>query len=164
MVILPPEDVSAEIDKWRQIYDSHHKMVPPHITLAFPFMPEHKWFQKRTAIADYLRTFHTFGITLKELKEFTGSPLVLWLKPEDSGSVVRIHTALEEKFPDYFIDAEFTFTPHLTIGSFDSEAKLFQAKSKITEELKPVYFQVSALVYMVLGDDKVWRHRDRIYF
>lgn len=163
LVVLLPEDVSRQIDEWRRVYDPHYKIVPPHITLAFPFIPEHEWPQKRTALDICSKPFQTFDVTLKELKQFTGNPLVLWLKPEDSGNLIRIRTVLEEQFPDYFINAEFAFTPHLTIGFFDSEASLFQTKKEISVELKPMYFKVSELIYMVLSNDNVWRHRDSIY-
>jgi poly(A) polymerase len=132
-LILPPEDVMRQIDKWRRVYDPNHKIVPPHITLVYPFIPENEWRQSRSMLVNCLKSFKPFNITLKELVHFEGEPTVLWIKPEDDGCIVRMHAALEKDFFEYTTGLEFAFTPHLTIGFFDSEALLVQAKIKFRQ-------------------------------
>jgi 2'-5' RNA ligase len=131
-VIIPPKEISTVIIEWHRLYYPFHKTVPPHITLAFPFISEEDWRQNYPAIEKCLDKFKAFTITFRELAVFVGSQCVLWLKPEDSGNLVRIHTALAEKFPDYFVSSEFGFTPHLTIGFFESEKVMYEAKNKIS--------------------------------
>jgi 2'-5' RNA ligase len=162
LVIIPPEEISAVIIGWHRLYYPFHTTVPPHITLAFPFMPEKEWEHNYSALENCLNKFKAFTITLRELAVFTGSQCVLWLKPEDSGNLVRIHTALAETFPDYFVALEFKFIPHITIGFFDSEELMYEAKTKISSEMRPLHFLVDELVYMVCDEDEVWRIRDRI--
>jgi poly(A) polymerase len=161
-VVIPPKEISSVIVEWHRLYYPFHTTVPPHITLAFPFIPEKQWKQNYTALENCLKNFKTFTITLRELAVFSGSQHVLWLKPEDSGNLVRIHTALAETFPDYFVASEFEFTPHLTIGFFESEEMMYEAKNKISSAMKSVQFWVGEIVYMVCEEDKVWRIREKI--
>ncbi|KPJ73598.1 hypothetical protein AMJ52_03530 [candidate division TA06 bacterium DG_78] len=162
LVIIPSKEISTVIIEWHRLYYPFHTTVPPHITLAFPFILEKNWQRKRSALNDCLKTFKAFDITLRELAVFTGSQRVLWLKPEDSGNLLRIHTALAEKFSDYFVASEFEFTPHLTIGFFESDEMMYEAKNKISSEMKPLHFLVDEIVYMVCDEDEVWRIRDKI--
>jgi 2'-5' RNA ligase len=161
-VIIPPKKVSAVIVAWHRLYYPFHATVPPHITLAFPFIPEKEWQQNYTALENCLQKFKFFSITFRELAVFTGNQYVLWLKPEDSGNIRRIHTAVAEKFPEYFVAEEFEFTPHLTIGFFESQEVMYEAKNKISSMMTPLHFVVDEIVYMVCGEDKVWRIRDKI--
>jgi len=161
--VLLPEDISLEIDKWRRVYDPHHEMIPPHITVTYPpFVPQKEWPLVQLALVKCLRAFRPFNITLEELETFAGSPYVLWLKPEDGGNLSRIHVALAERFSNYVFALPFDYVPHLTVGFFNSREALSQAQEVISSGMKPLHFQVDELVYMVLGDNGIWRIRDRL--
>jgi 2'-5' RNA ligase len=157
LVVLFPEEVGVEIDKWRRIYDPRYQMVPPHITVAYPpFVPEKEWPLVRPALVECLSRFQPFRIHLEELGAFAGSPHVLWLKPEDDGNLMRIHAALEERFAQYVPASPFDYIPHVTIGAFHSEEELFRAQEAILSEWKPCHSHVNELVYMSSDNDGVW--------
>ncbi|MCK4421516.1 2'-5' RNA ligase family protein [candidate division WOR-3 bacterium] len=161
--IFPPDEVSIKIDKWRRVFDPNHKIISPHITLAFPFIPENDWPQMRPELIDCLKSFQPFDITLMELGDFAGNPLVLWLKPDNGGYLICIRAALEEQFPIYVPASEFGYVPHLTVGFFDSNEALSRVKNTILSELEPLQFCVDSVNYMVFGDNGKWCLRDKIY-
>jgi len=163
--LFVPAPASDAINRWRRVYDSHHQIIAPHVTLAYPpFVPEAHWPQVRPALADCLQDFPSFTITLRALGTFAGDPYhVLWLRPEDDGRLLRLRAALEERFPDYVPPVPFDrYTPHATVGFFKDPAALAGAQAVIQAEMTPLRFQVDEFVYLVLDDDGVWQLRDRL--
>jgi 2'-5' RNA ligase len=160
---FPLGEVSSEINRWRCIYDPHLGEIAPHITLAYPpFIPERDWTANRPAIAELLKDVRPFSITFKELGTFSGTPSVLWLRPEDGGNLSRLHSALVDLLPAYVLTTPFGYVPHLTLGFFDTPEALAEAQKVILSEIKPLRFEANELIYMVFGDDGVWRTRDRL--
>ena len=161
--IFLPREISLEIDGWRRAYDPHRAEIPPHITLAYPpFVPEEDWGSERPAIVECLQDFQPFTITLRETGTFAGSPSVLWLRPEDGGNLSRLHAALARQLPAYVPASPLGYVPHVTLGFFDSQEALSRAQGVILAEIRPLHFQADELIYMVFGNDGVWRTRDRL--
>ena len=150
------KEVSQVIDKWRRVYLPQHREIPPHITVVYPpFVPLDEWPSVRAAVAECLRAFHHFDVTLKELGTFPGPPHVLWLKPEDGGNLSRIHAALVERCPSYVSDPA-SYVPHVTVGLFDTQEALSKARDAIPAEIVPLHFRVDELSYAVRGGYGVW--------
>jgi 2'-5' RNA ligase len=165
LFIAPPQRVQAKIVPWRRIYDPEHwRLIPPHITVAYPFVRAEDWPAAQPALAECLAAFPPFWITLSELAAFEQPEVVLWLRPDDEGALVRIHVALAELFPTYFPPGPLPFVPHLTLGFFDSVAGLTQARAAIAARLsrlwRPLRFRVAALHYAVCAAGGVWRIHD----
>ncbi len=157
LVVLVPEPVSALVDQWRSLHDPSFAIVPPHITVAYPpFVPEADWPSVRPAIAELLAQFSPFQVELTELGTFAGSSFCLWLKPEDNGSLARIHAALAERFPEYVPNGPFDYRSHVTIGVFESEQGLLQAQGRIQDAWQSIAFQVEELVYLSVDSDRRW--------
>jgi 2'-5' RNA ligase len=162
-VFLSPE-VSQQVDRWRSVYlREHYEGIPPHITVVYPsFVRVEEWPSARPALVECLAQFQAFDITLKELGTFPGTPHVLWLKPEDGDHLSRIHRQLIHRFPHYVPPGSPEFVPHVTIGFFDAEEALSQAREAVQAQIKPLHFRVEELFYAVLGDEGVWRVHDRL--
>jgi 2'-5' RNA ligase len=160
---FPVGEVSSEINSWRCIYDPHLEEIAPHITVAYPpFIPERDWAANRPAIVELLKDFRPFPITLEELGTFPGTPSVLWLRPEDGGALSRLHSALVDLLPAYILTSPLGYVPHLTLGFFDTPEALAEAQKVILSKIKPLHFEADELIYMVFGDDGVWRTHDRL--
>ncbi len=160
---FPPGEISREIDRWRFIYDPHHEGIRPHITVAYPpFIPEKDWAMNQPALVELLKDYLPFSITLRDLGTFAGRPAVLWLRPEDGGHLTRLHNALVDLLPAYILTSPLGYVPHLTLGFFDTPEALAEAQQVILSEMKPLHFEADELIYMVFGDDGVWRTRDRL--
>ena len=160
---FPPDEISAEIDRWRCIYDPNHEGIRPHITVAYPpFIPEKGWATNRPALVELLKDWPPFPVTLRDLGTFAGSPAVLWLRPEDGGRLTRLHDALAGLFPAYELTLPVGYVPHLTLGFFETPEALAEAQKVILSEIKPLHFEADELIYMVFGDDSMWHTRDRL--
>jgi len=159
---VPPE-VAVVINRWRRIHLPDHPQIAPHVTVAYPpFVPEEDWLSLRLAVAECLRAFQPFQVTLAEPGAFAGEPHVLWLKPEDGGRFSRIREALAERLPDYFPPMLWEYVPHVTIGPFDTQEALAQARQLVESEWRPMRFEVSELVYAVMLADGTYRIADRV--
>lgn len=157
LVVLPPEAIAKEVDRWRRLHDPNYAIVPPHITVAFPpFVPEADWPAVRPVIAECLRQFPPFVVQLRELGTFSGDSYYLWLKPEHDGSLVRIYTALSEWFPQYMPALPFEYRCHVTIGVFDTAEDLRNAERHVLSEWSPCGFEVDHLVYMSPDSRGLW--------
>ncbi len=157
LVVLVPEPVSVVVDQWRSLYDPSFAIVPPHITVAYPpFVPESEWPSVRPAIAGLLAPFSPFRVELTELGTFSGSPFYLWLKPEDDGSLARIHAALAERFPEYVAKGPVDYRSHVTVGVFESEQELLEAQRRIQAAWQSCGFQVEELVYLSPDSGSQW--------
>ncbi len=161
LFVLPSQRVQAKIVPWRRIYDPEHwRTIPPHITLAYPFVREEVWPALRPALVACLRDFRPFWITLAELGTFEHPQAVLWFRPDDGGALARIQRALSEQLPAYSQNDPLAFVPHLTVGFFDSLEAMARARAAISAVWQPLRFRVTAVRYGVLETSGVWRVRD----
>jgi 2'-5' RNA ligase len=157
LVVLLPDALASQVDSWRRLYDPNHMIVPPHITVAYPpLVPEEEWPSARPVIAKCLRQFAPFRIDLQEMGTSGGQPCYLWLKPEDNGTLARIHATLVHRFPRYAPVLPFDYMGHLTIGVFDSLERLREAQAAVRSEWKRCHFQVRHLVYMSPDAKVLW--------
>lgn len=157
LLVLPSRRVSARILPWRRLYDPEHwRLIPPHVTVAYPFVREAKWEGVRADLARAVAAFPPFWITLSGLNTFEDPHAVLWFRPDDGGMLLRIQAALATQFPNYVQDGPLGFVPHLTVGFFDSQEDMAAARSRIAAAWQPIRFRVKALTYMTLCPDGSW--------
>jgi 2'-5' RNA ligase len=157
LAIFPPRRISTQIDKWRRVYDPLFALVPPHITVAYPpFVPEEDWPAVQPELARCLSSFFPFHIRLRWLGTFSGETFVLWLRPEDDGTLVRIHARLAEEFPQHVPALPFDYVPHLTIGCFEAEHELRRAQQAVEDEIVPRQFLVKELMYTSHDQGGTW--------
>ena len=71
LFVLPSQRVQAKIVPWRRRYDPEHwRTIPPHITVAYPFVRHEDWPEVKPAFTACLQAFQPFWITLAELGVF----------------------------------------------------------------------------------------------
>ncbi len=163
LLILPPRRVQARVIPWRRLYDPEHwRTIPPHITMAYPFVRQEDWAAFRPALAGNLAAFRPFWVTLADLGVFESPQAVLWFRPDDDGMITRIHSVLSQCFPPYATPDPLPFTPHLTVGFFDSSEAMAAAKARIQAAWQPLRFRVRALQYAVYCEDCAWRTIDEL--
>jgi 2'-5' RNA ligase len=81
--VVPSQRVCAKIIPWRRIYDpAHWHTIPPHITLAYPFVHKEDWAEAQPAVVASLTTISPFWVTLAELSAFEAPQAVLWFRPD----------------------------------------------------------------------------------
>lgn len=161
--IIPPQNICTTINTWRQKYDPHVEQMEPHVTIAYPpFIKLEEWRDRRATVADCVRKFGPFEVSIAEAGSFPGDVKVLWLKPDDGDILAGIRRSLMSEFAAYVPELPYEYLPHLSVGYFESENALLIARSKVEAELESLSFTVHDVAYVVLGEDRVWRTHENL--
>lgn len=156
------EPLAAAINFWPQRFNPSLNTIEPHITVAYsPFMPSFDWPAVCPVLAGLLAEFQPFTISLRHTNVFWNPGRVLWLEPEDGGVLVRLDACLKERFPQYFPASELLFTPHATLGFFDSDVALLEAQRAVEATWHPLHFLVDAITLGV-NLQGVWKPSDSL--
>jgi 2'-5' RNA ligase len=161
--VFPPEAINDLVDVWRRAYTPSVTRIAPHITLVYPpFLSQERWPMFRLELTDCLADFLPFDVSLNLVESFPGNPLILWLKPQDSGQLVLLRKTLEERFPQEIAPFPIRFQPHLTIGLFDDADALAMARERVQAELKPMSFRVDRIFYCAQIETGQWWVKDYV--
>jgi 2'-5' RNA ligase len=122
------------------------------------------WPAQRAAFAACLQGFAPFRIEITRLDRFFSPALVLWLQPEDGGTITRMYRQLVERFPAFIEPPRppYTFVPHMTVGFFNSLEAMEEAQQKIAGELTCLEFEVNEVVFAAQTEQKKWGRVDGI--
>ena len=165
LAFFPPASVAQVVNRWRRLYDPNVEAMEPHITLVYPInLTAEEWPAHRAAFAACLGGFAPFRVEITRLNRFLSSALVLWLQPEDGGTITRMYRRFAEHFPAYIVPLQspLSFVPHMTVGFFDSLEALQEAEQKIAAELTCLEFEVNELVFGTQTEQGKWGRVDGI--
>jgi 2'-5' RNA ligase len=165
LAIFPPAQVTQVVNRWRRLYDPNVDAIEPHITLFYPLnLSVEEWPAQRSVFTACLDGFAPFRIEITRLNRFLSPARVLWLQPEDGGTITRMYRRLEERFPAYVEPPPppFSFVPHMTVGFFNALADLEEAQEKIASELTSLEFEVSEVSFAAQTEQGKWGRVDGI--
>jgi 2'-5' RNA ligase len=165
LAFFPPAQVAQVVNHWRRLYDPYVDAIEPHITLVYPLnLTVAEWAEQRAAFAACLQSFAPFHIEITRLNRFLSPALVLWLQPEEGGTLTRMYRQLEERFPAFIEPPQppLSFTPHMTVGFFHALDDLEEAQHTIAAELTCLEFDVSELVFAAQTEQGKWGRVDGI--
>jgi poly(A) polymerase len=162
LAIIPPKDLFPQIQAIRQQYDAGFVRIVPHITLLYGFLPDEYFEEVVDLIAPILAQIQPFTVTLADFHIFTHrKTATAWLRPvvQPEGALHQLQRTLNELFPQCYEQSTKTeagFTPHLSVGQFDTPA-IAQAK---LPKWHPVKFTVDAVALISRRQDEpcVTRH------
>jgi len=123
IAIFPSKKLQDLTNSYRKRYDSHYKLIPPHVTLKSTFTSTEEDIKRISAILkDISKAYEPF--TLKVLKVSTFQPInnVIYLKIDPNEELVRLHEALHTE--ELGKEKPYTFIPHLTIGQNLSDKEM----------------------------------------
>lgn len=141
VVLIPPESAQPPIQAIRRIHDRNFVRWMPHITLLYPFAARTDFANVTDALAKAAEQTTPFSIQLRRFDAFKHRrSCTMFLVPEPSDEIVRLHTTLTQHLPDYDDTARFAsgFHPHLSVGQFqhrslDSEQQRLQTAWQPTQ-------------------------------
>ena len=120
------------IEKWRKAYDPLYGLIPPHITLCFPFESEITTSELIHHMQTVLEDISCFKLVLNGYRMHKQEYLFLEVTAGRE-SIINCHQRLYSgKLKDYF-EPNQSYAPHLTIGRFQSPELLKQAYSKVSQ-------------------------------
>ena len=153
VVIIPPEEKWAPIQKIRERYDRQINRWMPHITLLYPFKPAHLFNEIFHDFKKTCKKISSFSIILKEIKSFSHgkNSHTIWVSPEP----VKLIKDLQEKLLKIAPDCDDVnkymngYTPHLSIGQLkSSKGDLTKIINLFQESWNPIIFVVKKIAFI----------------
>lgn len=145
LVWIPPQ--IENIQEIRALHDSKYERWLPHITLIYGFISEALFEEAAVLIAEAVADLQSFEIELQSVQFFEHrQSFTAWLQPDTKAihQLQILQARLQKLFPtcDEQSNKPNGFTPHLSLGQFDSLENL----QKIIPLWKPLKTQVSEIV------------------
>jgi endonuclease/exonuclease/phosphatase family metal-dependent hydrolase/2'-5' RNA ligase/uncharacterized protein (UPF0248 family) len=154
IVWIPPQHLWRNIQELRAVYDSKFARWMPHITLIYGFISEELFAEATPIIASALADMPPFELVLESIQYFEHTKTITaWLQPdaEATRQLQALQARLQTLFPtcDEQSTKENGFTPHMSIGQFES---VEQAR-KALPTWKPLKTTVQEIALISRGKD-----------
>lgn len=115
IAMFPSKALQDIVNSYRKRYDPHYALIPPHITLKYPFeMDDNKINSAIKKIRDIAKTLPPISIKVTKVSSFHPVNNVLYLKVEETEELTLLENKLNED--DFEDNRNYSFVPHLTIG------------------------------------------------
>jgi 2'-5' RNA ligase len=148
IALIPPEDLWPPIQAIRRAHDRHFKRWMPHITLVYPFRPQHEFGALAERFVHACAQIPPFQVEMATVGWFQHrSSYTLWLAPEPKETLVRLQTALWRVVPDCEDTRrhEGGFTPHLSLGQVRGREALSELLAEVQRAWSPIHFLASEI-------------------
>ncbi|MCL5438592.1 MAG: 2'-5' RNA ligase family protein [Patescibacteria group bacterium] len=120
-IVYFPKINLEKINAFRENYDPHWNIIPPHITLVSPFsdIPEDQIFKHLKKVTEDLKPFqiHLHGL----LK--TDDHLLFLRVKEGRDEIINVHNKLYSGILS-FLEQKYIFDPHMTLGKISAKDNL----------------------------------------
>ena len=162
-IVVPVPDAEPAVGTWRDRYDASAPFgMPAHITVLYPFLPEHRLTQ---SVVDRLKEVCAGSPVLSvELRETRRFPGMLYLAPEPDDGFRRLTETVAREWPEAppYGGAHDDNIPHLTVAQDLSHHELDDVDRAVTTALPIATRLTSACLYVF--DGTRWRVRDVLPF
>ncbi|GGE71470.1 YjcG family protein [Priestia taiwanensis] len=122
IVIFPSKTLQDKANSLRKRYDSHYGLIPPHVTLKYPFEADEHTTE---AIVQELRHIASevqpFTLTSGNVSSFYPTNNVIYFKIAQSEALATLNNKMHDGV--LATEKEYAFVPHLTIGQNLSDAE-----------------------------------------
>ncbi len=163
-LVVPVAGAAAAADPWRERTCTAKPSagIPPHVTIAFPFVPPSELDDALVeGLAELVGAVPGFPF---ELAGFGRFPEVLYLAPTPSEPFVALKERVHGRFPGYplYGDPERKFVPHLTVAQ--GESKLLDAAEAAVRPFLPLRAEARELLLLAEAepDWRRWEQRARM--
>jgi len=115
VVIFPSKKLQDIVNSYRKRYDPNYSLIPPHITLKYPFESNEEGIK---TVAKYLEevSTNTLPLSLKVLKVSSFKPVsnVIYLKVDPTAELISLQQKMQTDL--MVTGTDFAFVPHITLG------------------------------------------------
>ncbi|MBO8178132.1 MAG: 2'-5' RNA ligase family protein [Bacillus sp. (in: Bacteria)] len=130
IAIFPSKKLQDLANSYRKRYDPHYALIPPHLTLKYPFEADEDEIKK---IADTLhqiaKKYDPFPLKVTKISSFQPVNNVIYLKVECTETLKNLHNDLHSG--ELGGEPEYMFVPHITIGQKLSNGELADVYSSL---------------------------------
>ncbi len=160
-IMLFPKFTNMDIiDRIREQYDPAARLVPPHITLVFPFESDISTAALSAHITGALAAASPFEVVLSNIAPAPDRYLFLHVQKgtaEISAMHEKLYAGLLRPFyPDWL--QSLTFLPHMTVGRFEDDAEWESAANKlkgVTDQFQAVIDTVYVEIINLENDESI---------
>ncbi|MFX1573633.1 MAG: 2'-5' RNA ligase family protein [Promethearchaeota archaeon] len=158
VVIIPPIEKWAPIQKIRKLYDRQINRWMPHITLLYPFTPENEYSKLERIFSEICEPIKQFKISLRKFDYFGHGRqrFTLWLDPEPIESIITLQAKILNIVPDCNDVNKFKkgFRPHLSVGQIMGKDKLNKLINKLQKNWEEITFSLNTIYFISREDNK----------
>ncbi|HYO20015.1 MAG TPA: 2'-5' RNA ligase family protein [Dermatophilaceae bacterium] len=135
LIVACPAADAVVGDQRKRLDRAAHAGVPAHLTVAYPFKADLVTKDHRR-LTELFLAFHEFAVRGERTGWFDHA--VVFVVPEDPGSLIALTEAVQEAFPAYPIygGAFDEVVPHVTIGH-DQTMDVLQAAERVVLDRLP---------------------------
>ncbi|HEX9988156.1 MAG TPA: 2'-5' RNA ligase family protein [Chloroflexia bacterium] len=160
VVIVPPHDICGFADHYRRLYmpDTLHR-IPPHITLAYPFVPFDELEAAMPRLADALAACPPRAISIRGFSVFRDTG-ILYLHVANDERVLSLYHAILAEFPDYpAYKGQFgpDLVPHMGVGKFTDPGELERVYQELSGMRLFLSWDVECVQVMYKDTDGIWQ-------
>ncbi|MFW9969262.1 MAG: 2'-5' RNA ligase family protein [Candidatus Odinarchaeota archaeon] len=152
VVIIPPEEIWNPIQKIRKKYDKQINRWMPHITLLYPFRPEHEYPELKKSFSNICGFIEPFEIFLKQFNYFNHGKqrYTLWLNPEPDDLITNLQSKILEIVPDCndVNKYKYGFRPHLSLGQIIGKSKVDIVINKLQKKWEDISFLLDKIYFI----------------
>lgn len=117
IAMFPSKALQDIVNSYRKRYDPHYALIPPHITLKYPFdMEDHEIAETINKIREIAKTIPPIPIKVTKVSSFHPVNNVLYLKVEEDEHLNELQNKLNQEEVGLEDNRHYSFVPHLTIG------------------------------------------------
>jgi 2'-5' RNA ligase len=149
VVIIPPEKLWGPIQMIREEFDRNFRRWMPHITLLYPFRPEHEFDLLELSFKKICENLKSFEIHLESFNFFQHGKqrYTLWLEPKPQKLINNLQRQIQVAAPDCNDVTLFKggFTPHLSLGQITGRVLLDKTLLNLKPQWKSLQFTLDRI-------------------
>ena len=159
--IFPGFENNDAIETVREKYDNLHRLIEPHITLAFPFESELSADDVQRAVKDAIKDLKPLKIAAEGFEAVESHGFYLFLNIVEGQSALKaLHYKLHEGILHPYQSPwtkDGSYKPHITVGRFKSYGEMEKAYNdviKMFENLSKTFENtVDRMIVEVIGEN-----------
>lgn len=119
IIIFPKFDNIDKIQKIRNKYDKLAHLIPPHITIVFPFFDEMDNQELIEKLSSLLKNFSPFNVTFSGVS-LSDDNYIFLNCIKGNKTLIKLHNEIYEKILPSHLKKSITYIPHITLGQSDN--------------------------------------------
>ncbi|UVI27606.1 2'-5' RNA ligase family protein [Paenibacillus spongiae] len=121
--VFPAFQNCEAIEEVRKKYDPLYGLIPPHLTLVFPFESEMPSTTLKRHVKDALTGLSPFTIRLKGITGTQDNYLFLNVK-KGNDQIIELHDRLYAGVLRNYLSLRHVYIPHITVGRLHDDTEL----------------------------------------
>lgn len=138
ILIFPKFKNLDKIQKIRNKYDNLSNLVPPHITLVFPFSDKISNDELSNKLTTLLNNISPFNITFQGIS-LSNDNYIFLNCINGNDTIIKLHDTIYSEILPSHIKNSIQYIPHITLGKSNNKSNL----PKLTEKFETLIDSIS---------------------